>query len=48
MLSWQETYRAAVIETDNKKLKASLAKTEALMFLRMQELAEQSVADSEL
>jgi len=48
MLSWQETYRAAVIETDNKKLEASLAKTEALMFLRMQELAEQNVAGSEL
>ena len=48
MLSWRETYRAAVLETESKKLEASLAKTEALMFLRMQELAEQSVADSEL
>jgi hypothetical protein len=48
MLSWQETYRAAVLETDSEKLEVSLAKTEGLMFLRMQELAEQNLAGNEL
>jgi hypothetical protein len=48
MLSWRETYRAAVLETESKKLEASLAKAEGLMFLRMQELAEQNLAGSEL
>jgi hypothetical protein len=41
MLSWQETYVAAVLETDNKKLEEGLAKTEGLIFLRMQDLAVQ-------
>jgi hypothetical protein len=48
MFSWQETYAAAVLETDSDKLEASLAKTEGLMFLRMQELAEQDATNCEL
>jgi hypothetical protein len=48
MLSWQEMYRATVFETDNKKLEAGLAKTEELMYLRMQEFAEHDATNSEL
>jgi hypothetical protein len=44
MLSWQEAYTAAVLETDNKKLKEGLAKAEGLILLRMRDLA---VQDSE-
>jgi hypothetical protein len=41
MLRWQETYAAAILETDNKKLEQGLAKTEGLIFLRMQDLTVQ-------
>jgi hypothetical protein len=48
MFSWQETYAAAVLKTGRETLKANLAKTEELMFLRMQELAEQDATNCEL
>jgi hypothetical protein len=41
MLSWQETYAAAVLETDNKELEERLAKAEGMIFLRMQDLVVQ-------
>jgi hypothetical protein len=42
MPDWRELYKTAVLETDPTQLKQRITETEAAIFMRLEELAENS------